>query len=395
MSNSSPSIALVYDRVNTPHGGAEKVLLALHQLYPDAPLYTSVYDPTQAQWAHVFDIRTSFLQRWPGAQSQHRWLVPFMPLAFESLDLSQFDIVISITSAEAKGVLTKPHQLHICYVLTPTRYLYSHEAEYAAHQPLPVGLSFIFKIVWQYLKWWDQAAAARPDLLIPISKLVAYRTTEFYGRPTAPVVYPPVIASNANDQKTALTHSILKKVPDHYFLMSTRLVPYKKVDVAIQACRHLGRDLVIVGDGPDRKRLQKIADSTPGKSAVLFLGHRPQAELTALYTRATGLLMPGEEDFGMAAVEAVAHGVPVIVHHQSGAAELLVEDETAIFITEATMPHLVEAIHLLETGRFNRQQIKQTMKKYATTEFLAAFKKGVDQAWTDHRRHYSEKGRLL
>src|SRR5258708_2622600 len=171
MKSTSPKVALVYDRVNTHYGGAENVLLALHQIYPSAPLYTSVYNPQTATWAKVFDVRTSFLQKFPFAKKFHRLYVALMPLAFESFDLSEFDIVISISSAEAKGVLTKPNQLHVCYLLTPTRYLWSHAEEY--QKDWLTGP--IRALIFNYLRWWDQSAALRPDIFIPISQLVAER----------------------------------------------------------------------------------------------------------------------------------------------------------------------------------------------------------------------------
>ena len=196
----SPRIALVYDRVNTPYGGAEKVLLALHQAFPQAPLFTSVFHP-RAVWAKIFKIKTSFLQKVPFANQLHRFFVPLMPLAFESLDLSMYDIIISVTSAEAKGIITRPNQLHVCYMLTPTRYLYSHRAHYEqTHWPFKIPLlNFFSRKLFDYLTWWDQVAAQRPDVIIPISGLVKKRIEKYYQRAVSDVIYPPV---DLNEQKT-------------------------------------------------------------------------------------------------------------------------------------------------------------------------------------------------
>ena len=189
----NPKIALVYDHVNTPYGGAEKVLLALNKAFPNAPLFTSVYHP-RAKWAKVFKIKTSFLQKIPFANSLHRFFAPLMPLAFESLNFSEYDIIISVTSATAKGIITKPNQIHICYMLTPTRYLHSHRTHYEkTHWPFKIPIiSFISRKIFDYLAWWDQIASNRPDLIIPISNLVKKRVKKYYHSLSHDVIYPPI-----------------------------------------------------------------------------------------------------------------------------------------------------------------------------------------------------------
>jgi glycosyltransferase involved in cell wall biosynthesis len=365
-----PRIALVYDRVNTPHGGAEKVLLAVHQAFPDAPLYTAVYDASQAKWASVFEIRPSFLQKFPFATKLHRWLAPLMPLAFESFNLDEFEVVISITSAEAKGVITKPHQLHICYLLTPTRYLYSHRREYLSSLP---GFPLLKEVAseWlDYLTWWDQVAAERPDKYIPISKLVGQRCQEYYRREPEPVIYPPV-------EHDSLKMNAPKVEP--YYLVISRLVPYKRIDLAIQACIELKRKLIIVGDGPERARLEKLA-SRAG-DLILFLGNQPQTQVSSLLQQTQGLLMPGLEDFGITALEAIAVGRPAVVYHQSGVAEIITDGKTGIHLNKLTVDGLVEAMKELEAKSFDSQHLVQSVRKYATTTFVQNMQTRILEYW--------------
>ncbi|HYD35494.1 MAG TPA: glycosyltransferase [Vitreimonas sp.] len=368
-------VALVYDRVNTPHGGAEKVLLALHDIFPEAPLYTSVYHRDQARWAQIFQVVPSFLQRLPGADSAHRWLAPLMPLAFESFDLDEYDIVISITSAEAKGVITKPHQLHICYLLTPTRYLYSHHDEYLSSLPNLPGLKWVAARLLAYLRWWDESAAFRPDVYIPISQLVGERCGEFYHTEPDAVLYPPLELDTNVQLQSPLT-----TLPDNYYLVVSRLVEYKRVDLAIQACQELGRNLVIVGVGPEENKLRALATQN-NKAKVTFLGSLSPSELIDITNRATSLLMPGLEDFGITALETVAQGTPAILHAQSGAAELLTDGKEAVFIDEATLSALIDAIKRLETISFNKRQMQKKMQKYATTIFCETFQARVLHHW--------------
>jgi len=371
-------IALIYDRVNTPYGGAEKVLLALHQIFPNAPLYTSVYDPNKAKWAQVFKIIPSFLQKIPFAKNNHRLLVALMPLAFESFNLKDYDIVISITSAEAKGVITNPKQLHICYLLTPTRYLYSHKQEYLNSKKMlniwPISL--LSKKIFNYLKWWDQIAANRPDVIIPISKLVQQRCQNYYHRDTEAVIYPPVKIEN-----------ILNSQPNlKYYLVVSRLVSYKQIDLAIQACLKLGRNLLIVGDGPEKLKLMKLVDKHKNKlknqgKYIIFLGHQSKERVAKLYNNCIALLMPGEEDFGITALEANAHGKPVLINMKSGAAQLIENKKHGLHLGKNNVTELTKKMQRLEKIQFDINILRQNAHKYGTSNFMRKFVNQVNQLW--------------
>lgn len=376
-----PSIALVYDRVNTPFGGAEHVLLALHQTFPDAPLFTSVYDAQTAQWADVFEVRPSFLQRLFFARARHQLLAPLMPLAFESLDLSQFDIIISITSAEAKGIITQPHQLHICYLLTPTRYLYSHRSDYqkTSWLRLPI-IRQLGQQALKYLTWWDQAASARPDVLIPISKRVGERARIYYKREPAAVIYPPIPAVTQIKQQT---ESLLPPdlINQPFALVISRLVDYKRIDLAIQACENSGLPLVIVGSGAEEVRLKQLASS----SQTFFLGSLPELQKNTLLQACTVFLMPGVEDFGITALEAARLGKTVILHSESGAAELLPEKSGAIHLRELTVKSLILALKQASNFHPDLSRIKKNLRDCAITNFRQRFQEAVFAFWHAHQ----------
>jgi glycosyltransferase involved in cell wall biosynthesis len=379
--SSQLKVAFVYDRVNTPYGGAENVLVALHHIFPDAPLFTSVYDPNRAQWAKGFRVIPSFLQRLPFAKHHHRWFAWAMPLAFESFDLSEFDIVISITSAEAKGILTKPHQLHICYLLTPTRYLWSHAEEY--EKSWLTG--WLRKIVFKYLKWWDEAACWRPDVLIPISELVAERSLTFYQRQTEAVIYPPV-------EKPSLTKQELQQikkplgVPEEYYLIVSRLVPYKRIDMAIKACQTLKKNLVIIGEGPDYVRLVMLAGMRGNATAkILFLQAVHPKDVIAYYTHCTAFLMPAEEDFGITALEAQSFGKPVFIYHKSGAAEIVKDGVTGMHFFEQSTRAIVEAIYWGDRVEWKSETIKKHVVQYDTEHFQERFRDAVYKLWEQYK----------
>lgn len=376
MKNSSnPKVAFVYDRVNTAHGGAEKVLLALHKIFPEAPLYTSVYDPEKANWAKIFKIKTSFLQKIPFSQKLHRWIAPLMPIAFESLDLSNFDIVISVTSAEAKGVITNHNQLHICYLLTPTRYLYQdREAglEASSILSLPVIKWFSNQFL-NYLTWWDQVAITRPDMVVPISERVADRVKKYYPNvKPSPVIYPPV-------ESTPSTNS--RSENKDYFLIVSRLVSYKKIELAIEACSRSGKKLIIVGSGPEKNKLKNLTRKLKVKQLISFLKNISAGELQKLYLSCKAVIIPGEEDFGIVALEANAYGKPVLINQKSGAAELIENNESGVYITQESVTGVLKAIKELEEKNFSYEKIIQNSQKYGTNVFTEKFSQLVKREW--------------
>ena len=376
----TPRVALVYDWVNTRYGGAEQVLLQLHLLYPTAPLFTSVYLPEEAAWAKDFVVKSSLLQRLPFLRRHHRLIAGLMPIAFETLNLQNFDLIISITSAEAKGVLTSPDQLHLCYLLTPTRYLWSHTQAYQQ----AFWIDWLRKIVFGYLMWWDRTAANRPDQIIPISRVVAARAKQFYHRQTLPVIYPPVSFEQGKIMQTEKNRNegdLSAPLPldfHDYYLVVGRLVSYKKIELAIQACLKLGRKLLIIGDGPERSRLTKIA----GKSKLIyFLRQVPSADLPHFYEQCLAFLAPGEEDFGISPLQALLVGKPAIIYQRSGAAELIQNHRSGIYLPEQSLVELVRAMQQVESQAWDSSQIKQSISAYDAVQFRSQFRQAVDSAW--------------
>jgi glycosyltransferase involved in cell wall biosynthesis len=326
-------VAIIYDRVNK-WGGAERVLLALHEIFPEAPLYTSVYDSKGAPWAKVFPaVVASFLQKFPFAKSNHELFAPLMPLAFESFDFSDFDLVISVTSEAAKGIRTKPGTLHICYCLTPTRYLWSHSDEYFKNADIKV----LAKPFVDYLRKWDKVAAARPDRIIAISTEVKNRIKKYYDR-DSDIIFPPVNATSTD---------INRKNRGEYYLVVSRLVGYKKVDLAVEAFNRLGYPLIIVGTGKEEKKLKHKA-----RNNIKFVGQVSEKDLAMYYKGAKALIMPQEEDFGIVAVEAQSIGVPVVAYKKGGAIDTVISDRTGVFFEEQKPESLIEAIKKFEKMRF-------------------------------------------
>ena len=353
-------VALVYDRVNK-WGGAERVLLVLHQLFPKAPLYTSVYNPKTAQWAEVFRVRTSFLQNIPFASSFHELLAPFMPFAFMSFSFERYDVVISITSEYAKAIRVTGKTIHICYCLTPTRYLWSGYREYFRNK----YFRFIAKPVILLLRFWDKRISSNPHYFVSISQEVKNRVKKYYKRDSQ-VVYPPVTILN---KKNKSSHTL-----SGYFLIVSRLVPYKRIDIAITACNSLKVPLIIIGKGSEEKRLKKIAGSS-----VFFINNLTDEELSGYYKNCKALLFPGKEDFGLSIVEAQGFGKPVIAYKKGGAAEIIKEGKTGIFFDHQRKESLIKTIKKFEKMHFNPLACKLQAEKFTQKQFKKEFMKVIKE----------------
>ena len=349
--------ALVYDRINK-WGGAERVLLALHKLFPDAPLYTSVYNPKNAAWADVFNIKTSFLQKFPHVVNNHE-LYPFlMPMAFEQFSFDNYDLVISLTSESAKGIITSPRTKHITYCLTPTRYLWSGYEEYFQNK----FLKTVGKPAVTYLRKWDKVAAGRPDVFAAISKEVQGRIKKYYGRDSM-IVYPPVSLVSKQESRS--------KNQGKYFLIVSRLskfTQYKRIDLAIEACNELKLPLKIIGTGSWKKDLEKIAGPT-----IEFLGNRTDKELEKYYANCRALIFPGIEDFGLTVVEAQGFGKPVIAFRRGGALETILEGKTGLFFEEQTKHSLITALRVFEKMHFDPKAARTQAELFNDTKFEAEF----------------------
>ena len=351
-------VAIVYDRLNK-WGGAERVLLALHELFPTAPIYTSVYDKKRASWANIFDVKTSFLQRFPFAV--HHELYPsLMPIVFESFNFDEFDLVISVTSEAAKGIITKPQTRHICYCLTPTRYLWSGYKEYFRNP----WLRFFSKPIVSYLRFWDKITANRPDKFIAISKEVQNRIRKYYDKKSV-VIYPPLVNfKEASD---------VKSKNENYFLIVSRLVPYKKIDLAIKSFNELKLPLKIIGVGSEMNRLRAMAGPT-----IEFLGYLTDKELVRYYSGCRALIFPGFEDFGLTILEAQSFGKPVIAYKGGGALETIIEGKTGIFFDKQNFKSLATAVRQFDNLAIDPEDCKQQAEKFSLEQFKKNFMRKVE-----------------
>lgn len=362
MLNRKLRIALVHDWL-TDFGGAERVLLALHELYPDAPIYTSFYRPENLPQFKDAEVVTSYLQKIPGARQRHRLFFPFMPAAIEQFDFSRFDVVISSTSSGcAKGIITKPSTLHICYCHNPNRALWDGSQEYLRLHSHKYGWLARKLIPHQLMKMriWDRVAADRVDYYVANSNYVAQRIKRYYQR-EAEVIYPPVELKNYQPSD---------KSPASYFLAVGRLIPYKRFDLAIQAANVLELKLRIVGTGPEEKRLRSIAGPT-----VSFLGKIPEEQLQRMYAECQALIFPQEEDFGLTAVEVQASGRPVIAYKAGGALETVVANKTGIFFAQQTVSALADAMQKALKIKWVPKSIAKNVERFDAVRF----KKQIDE----------------
>jgi glycosyltransferase involved in cell wall biosynthesis len=329
------------------------------KLFPDADIFTHVVRPERiSDEIRRHRIQCTFISRLPFAARHYRKYFGFMPLALEELDLSAYDLVISSESGPAKGVIVRPTARHICYCHSPMRYIWDQYPVYKRQLSLPAR--WAFARVAHRMRQWDVTTAARVDRFVANSHFVAERIRRYYNR-DADVVYPPVaLRQFSQDQHSA----------GDYYLLVGELVPYKRADIAVEAFRSLKAKLIVAGDGPNRRKLQKHAPSN-----VEFVGQVSQEQLVQLYRRCRALVFPGEEDFGLVPVEAMACGRPVIAYGRGGVLETVKDPETGIFFHEQTPQALRDVIAEFERcePRFDRNVIRRRAEVFSEERFREQF----------------------
>jgi glycosyltransferase involved in cell wall biosynthesis len=361
-------VALVHDWLNQV-GGAEGVLENLVALYPGAPVYTSIYWPDAMPAAYrEWDIRTTWMDKLPLIKRHHRPFLPLYPIAFEGLDLSHFDLVLSNKSGFCHGVITPPETLHICYCLSPTRYVWRYH-DYARREGLRQAARRALAPVLSALRVWDRSAADRVDRFVAISTEIQRRIAKYYRR-EAEVIHPPV---NTSRFAPATGH-------DDYYLVVGRQVPYKRIDLAVQACTELGLPLKVGGTGRDHERLRSMAGPT-----VEFLGFVPDHELPELLARCKAFLFPGAEDFGIAPLEAMAAGRPVIAYAYGGALDTVVEGVTGALFHEQTARSLAEALGRFDADGYDPWAIRRHAERFDASVFREKMTAYVARAWEEYQ----------
>lgn len=363
-------VALVHDYL-TQFGGAERVLLALMELFPHAPVFTLIYD--REGMRVPFDesrLRLSFLQRLPGARRHHRYFPLLMPMAIEQFDFRDFDIVLSDTHSFGKGIVVGPRTLHLSYCFTPTRYVWDDSHRYVRDFSRSRVFQKFAPLALSYIRLWDFYAAQRVHTYFTLSEYVARRIRKYYKR-HALVIPPPVDIDRFSLQ------------PRHtgYYLLVSRLVPYKRIDLAIEACERMGRPLYIVGTGPEEEVLKKSA-----RRWTRFLGFVTDEHLADLYAGCRALLFPQEEDFGITPLEAAASGKPTIAYEAGGALETIRENTTGVFFKQQTVESLIAAMQRFESGFWDPQVIRQHAEQFDRARFLQRLAGAVHSQWEAFQR---------
>ena len=361
-------VALVHDWLNQI-GGAEAVLEVLVRLFPDAPVFTTIYArELMPDHYRSWDIRTTFLDRAPGIYRHHQHYLPLYPLAVESMCLQGYDLVLSNKSGFCHGIRKTDNQLHIDYCLTPTRYVWDF-AGYAERERLGLAARLALRPLVDWLRAWDRRAADRVDHFVAISTEVQQRIKRFYGRDST-IIYPPVDTHR---------HCPSPDGPESFFLVASRLIPYKRIDLAVRACSALSVPLVVVGEGRDRSTLEAIAGPT-----VEFRGRVSSEELGWLMSHCRAFVFPGREDFGIAPVEAQAAGRPVIAFAAGGALDTVIPSETGVFFSEQTVDSLVEAILSLDRITFDPAIVRENAERFGIERFGRQFLQFVATAWRNY-----------
>lgn len=365
-----PRIALVHDWLTGMRGG-EKCLEVLCELYPGAPIHTLVAYPEKvSETIRRHEIRSSFLQKLPGAERRYRSFLPLFPAAIQRFDFRDFDLILSSSHAVAKGVRVPPHALHISYVHTPMRYIWDMFDQYFNRATVGSVQLALIRLVAARLRKWDVRTADRVHHFIANSRYVAERIRRIYGREST-VIYPPVDVGRFS----------LSDRNDGGFLVVSALVPYKRVDLAVEAATREQLPLRVIGDGPERNRLEAMAGPT-----VRFEGWVDDAAIERAYASCQALLFPGEEDFGIVPVEAMACGKPVIAFGRGGAMETVIDGLSGLHFPEQTAASLAEAIGRFAGRRFDAAAIRshaETFDRAIYRDRMSAF---IDEKWAEWTR---------
>ena len=375
---SEARVAIVFEWFQR-FGGVERVVEEMRKAFPGADLFALVHDWESLAGTPLegVPVRTSFIQSLPWAKEKYRFYLPLMPIAVEQLDLRPYDIVLSSSHTVAKGVLTRADQLHVSYTHTPVRYAWDLYLDYLAESGVDRGIkSWLARLVLHYLRLWDVAAANRVDAYLANSFYVVRRIDKLYRRP-ARVIYPPV--------------EVERYQPDlpreEFFVTVSRLVPYKRVELIVEAFAVMGRELVVIGDGPDRAKVERVAGPN-----VKLLGYQPDEVVADYLQRAKAFILAADEDFGIASVEAQAAGCPVIAYGKGGALETVTgwpaPEATGVFFSDPTPEALEEAIKLFEThdDEIGPEACRRNAERFGQQRFQREFLSTVEELWGRFQR---------
>ncbi|MHC1550438.1 glycosyltransferase [Phyllobacterium sp. K27] len=358
-------VAIVHYWLLSMRGG-EKVLEALSEIYPDADIFTLVYDPDAITGRlKNHKITTSFLQKIPGSKKHYQMLLPLMPLALESMDLTSYDLIISSESGPAKGIIPKPDALHVCYCHSPMRYIWDHYFFY--HATAGFVKRLFMPVIASWLRQWDVSTSARVDCFVANSRHIANRIQRYYRR-DAVVIHPPV----------SVDDFAVSDVVDDFYLCAGQLVGYKRVDLAVEAFTRMNKKLVVIGTGEEMTSLKSKAGPT-----ITFLGHQPFASLKSHMARCKALIFPGEEDFGIVPVEVMASGRPVLAYGKGGAVDTVIEGVSGMLFAEQSVEAMMDCVERFEQAersfvpsrirahslRFSKQTFKDKISQLIGREF--------------------------
>jgi glycosyltransferase involved in cell wall biosynthesis len=361
-------VALVHDWLTGMRGG-EKCLEVLCELFPDAPIYTLLHNKgSMSQAIESKRIVTSFIDRLPAKKKQYRKYLPLFPFAVAQFDLSEYDLVISTSHAVVKNVKVRNGAVHICYCFTPMRYVWDMYDQYFGKGKAGFMTRAAMKIVAPMLRWWDVKTSSHVTYFIAISEEVRKRIRRHYSR-EAEMIYPPVDTEQFQ----------LSATDEDFYLIVSALVPYKRVDLAVEAFNENGKRLIIAGTGPESEKLKSMANPN-----IEFLGWQSDDELARLYGRCTALIFPGVEDFGIVPLEAQASGKPVIAFGQGGALETIIEGTTGLFFHRQTAESLQESILKSSLIKFNPPAIRQHALQFSRTNFRQKIKQSIDDKVRQH-----------